>query len=165
MSLPFYPIKYIGVQVAPEFADQTEHLKQHTAAKNKEESDCFVFQAGGHCLDASRFRNALGFINHSCVSQGELDKKNMKGGANVKFERFYMHEDGRMVKLGGDNAKLRDRYRPRISIIATHEIEEGDEFLLDYGAKEGQTPTPCYCIKCAYEKKNPSKRWSDYDNR
>ena len=53
--------------------------------------ECFVFQTTGHCLDAKRNRNALGFINHSCVSQAEVAKLGGKrgiatvGGFNVKY--------------------------------------------------------------------------------
>ena len=79
--------EYVGVQVAPDFADQTEASCMYEDKK----VECFVLQETGHCLDAKRNRNALGFINHSCVSQAEVAKLGGKGGIatvggfNVKY--------------------------------------------------------------------------------
>ena len=66
---------------------------------------------------------------------------------SARFVTFLKDASGKMTPFSPE-VKSRDKFRPRIQVVACHDIEAGGELLLNYG--DEHAPAECCCIKCAF---------------
>ena len=79
---------------------------------------------------------------------------------STRFVRFLKDASGKMTPEASAGKK-RDKFRPRMQVVASHDIEAGGELLLNYG--DEMAPAGCCCIKCAFVSEHGGKQstWSD----